>query len=91
MNLAMAIEVGRMALLNALMISLPLLGAGMIVGLAISIFQTATSIQEQTMTFAPKIVSLILVLMFGGSWIIQRLMSFTLQLWEYLVVVGGGT
>ncbi len=89
MNMEMAIELGRMALLNALMIALPLLGAGMIVGLAISIFQTATSIQEQTMTFAPKIVSLIFVLIFGGPWIIQRLMSFTLQLWEYLTVVGG--
>lgn len=88
MDLELAIRVGQMALWNALMISLPLLGAGMIVGLAISLFQTATSIQEQTMTFAPKIASLIMVLIFGGSWIIERLMSFTLQIWELLTVVG---
>jgi flagellar biosynthetic protein FliQ len=88
MDLELAIQIGQMALWNALMISLPLLGAGMIVGLAISLFQTATSIQEQTMTFAPKIASLILVLIFGGSWIIERLMSFTLQMWDLLTVVG---
>ncbi len=89
MDLELAIQIGQLALWNALMISLPLLGAGMIVGLAISLFQTATSIQEQTMTFAPKIASLILVLIFGGSWIIERLMNFTLQMWDLLTVVGG--
>lgn len=91
MNLAMAMDIGSMALKTALLICMPLLGAGMVVGLAISIFQTATSIQEQTMTFAPKIFSLIMVLLFAGSWVIQQLMSFTLRLWEYLVIVGGGS
>ena len=88
MNIELAIQIGRLALWNALIISLPLLGAGMVVGLAISIFQTATSIQEQTMTFAPKIASVIMVLIFAGSWIIERLMTFTLQVWEFLVIVG---
>lgn len=90
MSVPLAMEIGKMALWNALTISLPLLGAGMIVGLFVSIIQTATQIQEQTMTFAPKVTSLILVLMFGGSWLLQRLMHFTLELWGYLVIVGGG-
>ncbi len=80
-----AVEIGQMALWNALIVSLPLLGAGMAVGLIISVFQTATQIQEQTMTFAPKVIALIAVLFIGGHWLIERLMSFTLTLWEYLI------
>ncbi len=79
-----AVEIGQIALWNALTISLPLLGAGMAVGLVISVFQTATQIQEQTITFAPKVIALIAVLFFGGHWLIQSLMSFTLHLWDYL-------
>jgi len=84
----LAVQIGQIALYNALTISLPLLGAGMVVGLIISIFQTATQIQEQTLTFAPKVAALIMVLFFGGHWLIERLMTFTLELWEFLVHVG---
>ncbi len=90
MTVNLAMDIGKMALWNALTISMPLLGAGMVVGLIISVFQTATQIQEQTITFAPKVTALILVLMFGGPWLIQRLMHFTLRLWDYLIIVGGG-
>ncbi len=88
MDMQFAVDVARMALWNALLIALPPLLAGMIVGLFISVLQTATSIQEQTMTFVPKIVGLILVMIFFGPWIIQRLMTFTVQLWGKLVEVG---
>lgn len=84
MELQFVSRVGYLALWNAFLIASPLLGAGVIVGLVISIFQTATSIQEQTLTFAPKILALMAVLGLLGSWIVKRLMSFTLNLWAFM-------
>jgi len=84
MSVQFAIDVLRMALWNALLISLPPLGAGLIVGLVISVFQTATNIQEQTLTFVPKMVGLILVMLFVGPWIVEELMEFTIQTWELM-------
>jgi flagellar biosynthetic protein FliQ len=84
MSVQFAIDILRMALWNALVIALAPLGAGLVVGLAISIFQTATNIQEQTLTFVPKIISLILVMLFVGPWIITRLMEFTIRIWELM-------
>jgi len=83
-----AIDILRMALWNALIIALAPLGAGLVVGLAISIFQTATNIQEQTLTFVPKIIGLILVMLYVGPWIITRLMEFTIRIWELMSRVG---
>lgn len=88
MSVQFAIDILRMALWNALVIALAPLGAGLVVGLAISIFQTATNIQEQTLTFVPKIVSLIVVMLFVGPWIITRLMEFTIRIWELMSQVG---
>ena len=56
-----AVETVRAALLQALLIALPILGAGLVVGLVISLFQAVTQIQEQTLTFVPKIVVMIIV------------------------------
>jgi flagellar biosynthetic protein FliQ len=84
MSVQFAIDILRMALWNALVIALAPLGAGLVVGLAISVFQTATNIQEQTLTFVPKIISLILVMLFVGPWIITRLMEFTIRIWELM-------
>jgi flagellar biosynthesis protein FliQ len=66
------------------MISLPLIGAGMVVGLIISIFQAATSIQEQTLTFVPKIIVTLLVLVIFGNWIKESLVEFTMHIFELL-------
>ncbi|MFB6355006.1 MAG: flagellar biosynthetic protein FliQ, partial [bacterium] len=60
MEMQFAIDIARIALWNALMISLAPLGAGMVIGMAISILQTATQIQEQTLTFVPKIIAVML-------------------------------
>ncbi len=84
MELQFISRVGYLALWNAFLVASPLLGAGVVVGLVISIFQTATSIQEQTLTFAPKILALMGTLGIMGSWIVKRLMSFTLQLWGFM-------
>ncbi len=68
----------------ATLISLPILGIGMLVGLIISIFQATTSIQEQTLTFVPKILAIIIAIAIFGSWISSSLINFTIQLFEMI-------
>jgi flagellar biosynthetic protein FliQ len=60
-----------------LLLSMPMLGVGMIVGLVISIFQSVTQIQEMTLTFVPKIVAVLLGLLFFGPWMLSKLLSYT--------------
>ncbi len=71
------------ALITTLMISGPILGASLVIGLVISIIQTTTSIQEQTLTFVPKIVVTFLVIIFLAGWIIATLMDYTKGLWTF--------
>jgi len=67
----------RTALILALKIALPILGSGVAIGLVISIFQSITSIQEQTLTFVPKIFCMIIVTIFLLSWIAARLAEYS--------------
>lgn len=66
----------KLMLWNAVIVSAPILGAILIVGLIISIFQVATQIQEMTLTFVPKLAVVTLILIFLGSWMIGRLVQF---------------
>jgi len=75
-----AIDVVRGALFEALLIALPILGAGLVVGLIISLFQAVTQIQEQTLTFVPKIVVMIVVAIFLLGWIAARMMDFAREM-----------
>ena len=70
------------ALFLIIKISLPVLLVSLVVGLAISIFQTVTSIQEQTLTFVPKIVCVFLALVLLGSWMMSSMVDFAVQLWS---------
>ena len=70
----------RETILLTLKIILPILGAGVAIGLLISIFQSVTSIQDQTLTFVPKIVVMLGVVVFLTPWIMQRLMDFASEL-----------
>jgi len=70
------IDVMRSAILMILKVSAPLLLMALIVGLAVSIFQTTTSIQEQTLAFVPKIVAVFLSLIIFGPWMMTTLMEF---------------
>lgn len=70
------LDIVRDALFEALIISLPILGAGLVVGLLISLFQAVTQIQEQTLTFVPKIAVMILVAIALLGWIAARLLDF---------------
>ena len=65
----------------ALKIGLPLLLVGLAVGLVISVFQAVTQIQEQTLTFIPKILATVAVLVIGGPWMLDQLISYTSELW----------
>ena len=65
----------------ALKVGMPLLLAGLIVGLAVSIFQAATQIQEQTLSFIPKILALVVVLAIGGPWMLSSVTDWTRELW----------
>ena len=71
-----ALELIRMTLLIVLVIAAPLLVAGMIIGLVISLIQSITSIQDQTLTFVPKIIAVVVVAVFLLPWITSKLIEF---------------
>ncbi len=71
------IEIGQYAMRTVVFVAGPMLIAGMIVGLAISIFQAATQINEMTMTFVPKILTVFVVLILSLPWAISQLTTFT--------------
>ena len=68
----------------SLLISLPLIGSSMVIGLIISIFQATTSVQEQTITFVPKIIVIVLALIIFGPWITDVMVAFTHQIFELI-------
>ncbi|MHC4651420.1 MAG: flagellar biosynthesis protein FliQ [Planctomycetota bacterium] len=77
-----AVDIARLALLQALIIAVPILGAGLIVGLFISLFQAVTQIQEQTLTFVPKIITMILVAVVLMGWIALRMTEFAIEMFS---------
>lgn len=70
------------ALFMVITVSAPLLLVSLIVGLVVSIFQTVTSIHEQTLTFVPKIISVFLTLMILGNWMITKITDYITLLWH---------
>lgn len=77
MTEAEAIDLGRRALMVTLTVSAPILFVGMAVGLVISILQAVTQVQEQTLSFVPKIIAMILAVGFLLPWIAQQLLAFS--------------
>ena len=65
-----------------LIISLPAVGIGLLVGFIISLFQAVTQIQEQTLTFVPKVIAVLLVLAFTSPWIFSMMVDYTNTLWS---------
>ncbi len=76
------LDIAREALFLIIKVSTPLLLISLIIGLIISIFQTVTSIQEQTLTFVPKILVVFLGMMLLGGWILENLTGFMIELWS---------
>lgn len=76
------LDIAREAIYTIIITSAPLLIISLVIGLIISIFQTVTSIQEQTLTFVPKIVAVFVGMMIFGSWMLNTLSSFIDRLWS---------
>ncbi|MCI6243124.1 MAG: flagellar biosynthesis protein FliQ [Lachnospiraceae bacterium] len=76
------LDIARDAIYTIIITSAPLLIVSLVVGLIISIFQTVTSIQEQTLTFVPKIIAVFVALMICGSWMMDNLTGFIDRLWS---------
>jgi flagellar biosynthetic protein FliQ len=88
-SIGFAVSLIRGGALQALMIAAPLLLVGLLVGLIVSIFQATTSIQEQTLTFVPKIAAILGALILFGPWIIVSMVQFTLRLFGRIPELGG--
>jgi len=83
------VDLGQNAVQTVLMVSAPMLLSGLLIGLLVSIFQAATQINEQTMTFIPKIVAVLVSLIVAAPWIIQVMISFTNNVFQSIGTVGG--
>ena len=76
------LDIASQAIYTIIVVSAPLLLVSLIIGLIISIFQTVTSIQEQTLTFVPKILAVFVGMMIFGSWILTQLTEYITDLWS---------
>lgn len=82
MNTLYAVDILRMLITTSILIVAPILAVSMLVGLIVSLIQTVTSIQEQTMTFVPKLLAVAGVLVFAAPWMLRHLMQFTISFIE---------
>ena len=76
------LDIASQAIYTIIVVSAPLLLVSLIIGLIISIFQTVTSIQEQTLSFVPKILAVFVGMMIFGSWILTQLTEYITDLWS---------
>ena len=76
------LDIASQAIYTIIVVSAPLLLVSLIIGLIISIFQTVTSIQEQTLTFVPKIIAVFVGMMIFGSWMLTQLTEYITDLWS---------
>ena len=81
MDAGQVVTVARQTIWVIVKTSVPLLLVSMIVGRIISLFQTLTSIQEQTLTFVPKLLAIMIALMIMGNWLLNEIVSFMQMLW----------
>jgi flagellar biosynthetic protein FliQ len=88
-TIGFAVQLLRGGVLQTLLIAAPLLLIGMVVGLVISIFQATTSIQEQTLSFVPKIAAILGALILLGPWIMASMVQFTVRLFARIPELGG--
>ncbi|MDN5346760.1 MAG: flagellar biosynthesis protein FliQ [Clostridia bacterium] len=76
MSTEFVLSIAREALTTALLLAAPVLGLSLVVGVAISIFQATTQIQEQTLTFVPKILAALVGILFFGAWMLNTLVTY---------------
>ncbi len=83
MDIGTVINIARQTVWIIVKTAVPVLLVSMIVGLVISLFQTLTSIQEQTLTFVPKLIAILLTLMLLGAWMLNQITGFMGNLWNF--------
>ena len=82
MDIATVVDLGREAIWMTILISAPLLGVALAAGLLIGVIQAATSINEMTLSFIPKLAALALVLIIAGGWQIGMMVDYTRRIFE---------
>ena len=90
MSDTVVIHIGLMAMLAAAKISAPILITALGIGLAVGLLQSATQIQEVTLTFVPKFIGVGLVILIGGSWMLNEMVSFTQSMYRMVPELIGG-
>ena len=91
MDDAQITDIAVQTMIVAAKVSAPILLTALLVGFAISLFQAATQIQEQTLSFVPKIIAVALALVLTGNWVLSELVSFTESLFASLPALLGRT
>lgn len=76
MSSDVVIQLGQEALMMVMLVSAPMLGLGLLVGILVSIFQATTQIQEQTLAFIPKIIAVFLAIVIFGPWMLRLLVDY---------------
>lgn len=89
MNEDIAMDLAQQGVMVALMVTMPILAVALFFGLAVSVFQAVTQVQELTLTFVPKIVGAGIVLISMGSWMLNTIVSFALVCFDHAARVGG--
>ncbi|MBS4177108.1 flagellar biosynthesis protein FliQ [Lederbergia citrea] len=84
MNAEAVISLAEKGVFTTLVVAGPLLLLALVVGLAVSIFQATTQIQEQTLAFIPKIVAVLVGIVFMGPWMLSRLLSYATEIFQNL-------
>lgn len=77
----------KKSLFTAIMIAAPVLIVSLVIGLAISIFQATTQIQEQTLTFVPKLIGILLIIAILGGWMLRTLSTFTIEIFDMIKLI----
>ncbi len=92
MNQDVVISLALEAMVLAMKIGMPLLLVGLVIGLVVSVFQAVTQIQEQTLTFVPKVVAVAVIMLMAGPWMLNTLLAFTVEVYAQIpdMTAGGG-
>ncbi len=89
MDSAIVMEIAREAVMTTLLCAAPLMLAALVTGLAISVLQAATQVNEATLSFVPKILAVFATLLICGAWILDQLVLFTTYLFERIPLLVG--
>ena len=88
MDLGQVVQLMRNGIMQVLILTAPVLGAALIIGLIVAIFQATTSIQEQTLTFLPKLIVILAVIFLLGGWMFSTLSDYTRTLFDAISNIG---